>query len=102
MFSLLYGFWQWLFTKEEYHVLIVGLDNAGKTTFLEQLKKMYSKTGGMALDKITPTVGLNIGRVELSGCRLLVWDLGGQANLRRIWEKYYGETDALCFVIDAS
>ena len=83
-------------------MLILGLDNAGKTTFLEQLKRQFSPSGGMALEKITPTVGLNIGRIELSGCKLLVWDLGGQANLRKIWDKYYSETHAVCFVIDAA
>lgn len=31
MFSLLYGLWTYLFTRDEYHVLIVGLDNAGKS-----------------------------------------------------------------------
>ena len=31
MFSLMYGFWKLLFSKTEFHVLIVGLDHAGKT-----------------------------------------------------------------------
>eukprot|EP00668_Euglena_longa_P029028 GGOE01036366.1.p1 GENE.GGOE01036366.1~~GGOE01036366.1.p1 ORF type:complete len:216 (-),score=26.38 GGOE01036366.1:201-848(-) len=102
MFGLFYGLWQWIFSKTEYKVLILGLDNAGKTTFLEQLKNQFSPSGGMSLEKITPTVGLNIGRIELSGCKLLVWDLGGQVSLRKIWDKYYSETHAVCFVIDAA
>jgi ADP-ribosylation factor related protein 1 len=31
MFSLLYGLYQYLFSKPEYNVLIIGLDSAGKT-----------------------------------------------------------------------
>lgn len=31
MYSLLYGFYKYLVQKEEYCVLILGLDNAGKT-----------------------------------------------------------------------
>ena len=31
MFTLLSGLWKYLFQKEEYYVLILGLDNAGKT-----------------------------------------------------------------------
>ena len=31
MFSLMYGFWQLLFRKSEHHILILGLDQAGKT-----------------------------------------------------------------------
>ena len=38
MFSLLYGLWELLFRKPQFHVLIVGPDGAGKTTLLERLK----------------------------------------------------------------
>lgn len=31
MFSLLLGLWNHLFTKAEVHILIAGLDDAGKT-----------------------------------------------------------------------
>lgn len=31
MFSLFMGLWQFLFSKAELHLLIVGLDDAGKT-----------------------------------------------------------------------
>jgi hypothetical protein len=31
MFSLLFGLWKYLFAKAEYHVLILGIDKAGKT-----------------------------------------------------------------------
>lgn len=48
-----------MFSKTELHVLIIGLDYAGKTTLLEQLKTMFGKKPGIPLDKIPPTVGLN-------------------------------------------
>lgn len=31
MFSLLFGLWRYLFSKAEYHILILGIDKAGKT-----------------------------------------------------------------------
>lgn len=31
MFSLFYGLWNYLFSKTEFHVLILGIDKAGKT-----------------------------------------------------------------------
>lgn len=31
MFSLMYGFYEYMFQKPEYKVLMIGLDNAGKT-----------------------------------------------------------------------
>jgi len=33
---------------------------------------------------------------------LIFWDLGGQAGLRSIWDKYYAESNALIYLIDAS
>jgi ADP-ribosylation factor related protein 1 len=37
MYALLSGLWKYLFQKEEYYVLILGLDNAGKTVCIDLL-----------------------------------------------------------------
>ena len=88
MFSLLYGLWKYLFRREEYFVLILGLDNAGKTTLLEQAKTKLNKNyKGANLNKITATVGLNIGRIDTDGIVLNFWDLGGQTELQTLWDK---------------
>jgi ADP-ribosylation factor related protein 1 len=58
MFSLLFAFWEWIFRKEERKLILVGLDNAGKSTTLESLRKHFTGMG-MDLDKIPPTIGLN-------------------------------------------
>ncbi|KAH7841854.1 hypothetical protein Vadar_030483 [Vaccinium darrowii] len=102
MFSLFYGLWKYIFSKTEFHVLILGIDKAGKTTLLEKLKAHYSKLEGLPPDRIVPTVGLNIGRVEVLNSKLVFWDLGGQLGLRSIWEKYYEEAHAVVFVVDAA
>ncbi|RVW91404.1 ADP-ribosylation factor-related protein 1 [Vitis vinifera] len=70
MFSLFHGLWKYLFSKAEFHVLILGIDKAGKTTLLEKLKALYTNLEGLPPDRIVPTVGLNIGRVELSNTKL--------------------------------
>lgn len=102
MFSLLSGLLELLFRKEEYQILILGVDNAGKTTALEQMKALFLRMDPLAPEKIPPTVGLNIGRVEVGRVKLVFWDLGGQTGLRGIWEKYYAEVHGIIYVVDAS
>ncbi|TVU46730.1 hypothetical protein EJB05_06283 [Eragrostis curvula] len=102
MFSLFYGLWKYMFDKDELRVLILGVEKSGKTTLLEKLKSMYLKGEGLPPDRVVPTVGLNIGRIEDANAKLVFWDLGGQAGLRTIWEKYYEEAYAIIYVIDAA
>uniref|UniRef100_A0AAA9S4X2 ADP-ribosylation factor-related protein 1 n=1 Tax=Bos taurus TaxID=9913 RepID=A0AAA9S4X2_BOVIN len=103
MYTLLSGLYKYMFQKDEYCVLILGLDNAGKTTFLEQSKTRFNKNyKGMSLSKITTTVGLNIGTVDVGKARLMFWDLGGQEELQSLWDKYYAECHGVIYVIDST
>ncbi|KAL3867798.1 hypothetical protein ACJMK2_040821 [Sinanodonta woodiana] len=103
MYTLLSGLWKYMFQKDEYNVLILGLDNAGKTTYLEQTKiKFKKKYQGMNFSKITTTVGLNIGQIDIKGVRLNFWDLGGQEELQSLWDKYYAESHAVIYIVDSS
>jgi small GTP-binding protein len=101
MFSLLHGCLEHILRKEELHILILGLDKAGKTTLLEKIKELHGLPG-LEWDKILPTVGLNVGRIEAHNCLLIFWDLGGQLGLRSIWDKYYDEAHAVVYVVDAA
>ncbi|GMR52954.1 hypothetical protein PMAYCL1PPCAC_23149 [Pristionchus mayeri] len=103
MYTLSVGLWEQFFKKKDYFVVIVGLDNAGKTTFLEQIKGKFVKNYPMLNPaKITSTVGLNIGKVEVDQARLNFWDVGGQEDLRCLWANYLDEASALIYVVDAS
>lgn len=104
MFSLVSGCWQFLLSKTEYYVLILGLDNAGKTTILEQVRYMFSNNGAMPQPgkNYRPTVGLNVGRVEVGKAKLILWDLGGQEALRSIWPKYYHGAHSIIYLVDSS
>lgn len=101
MFGLLHGCLEHALRKEEIHILILGLDKAGKTTLLEKMKELHGLPG-LEWDKILPTVGLNVGRIEAHNCLLIFWDLGGQVGLRSIWDKYYDEAHAVVYVVDAA
>ena len=77
MFSLIQGFYQWFYQGIELRFLILGLDCAGKTTFLESLKGFF---GQKHLDpnRIVPTIGLNTANVRFGSFECNFWDVGGQ------------------------
>lgn len=102
MFSLLYGLFEYMLRKDEFHILILGIDKAGKTNFLEKMKTMFTDFVGLDPSKILPTVGLNVGRMEAFNTNLIFWDLGGQQGLRSIWDKYFDETHAVIYVVDSA
>ena len=58
MYTLLRQLWTSWHRRDEYGVLILGLDGAGKSTFLERLKRDH---GLPSLDPslIPPTIGQN-------------------------------------------
>ncbi|KAJ7091945.1 P-loop containing nucleoside triphosphate hydrolase protein [Mycena belliarum] len=101
MYHLLKGLHEYLTRKEEFSVIIVGLDGAGKTTLLERIKTLYNDTPGLTPDKIGPTVGQNTGTITLPSTILQFWDLGGQRGIRNIWHRYYDDCHAVAYVIDA-
>ncbi|KAJ3218319.1 hypothetical protein HDU67_006091 [Dinochytrium kinnereticum] len=102
MYTLLSGLYTQWSRKEEFNVVILGLDNAGKTTLLERIKATYTTGRTLSPEQIGPTIGLNIGKIELQSVRLNFWDLGGQRDLLRIWSKYYTECHGVIFVIDST
>jgi len=85
-----------LFGNREVRVLILGLDNAGKTTILY---KLHSPN---RVIRTIPTIGFNVETVVYKNLNFSVWDLGGQTNIRPYWRCYYANTHAVIFVVDSS
>ncbi len=103
MYHLLHGLYLYVTRKEEYSLLILGLDNAGKTTLLGQIGHLYAGQSGETLHKTVPTVGQNIGHALLDGHILLkFWDVGGQEALRALWSQYFASAHGIVFVVDST
>ncbi|XP_036261638.1 ADP-ribosylation factor-like protein 2, partial [Molothrus ater] len=81
--------------ERELRLLVLGLDNAGKTTLLKRLN-------GEDVGGTSPTLGFNIKTLEHRGFQLHVWDVGGQSSLRSYWRNYFESTDGLVWVVDSS
>merc|ERR1712087_365843 len=81
--------------NKEVRVLILGLDNAGKTTILYKLQMGEVVT-------TVPTIGFNVETVQYKGLRFQVWDLGGQTSIRPYWRCYYQNTNAIIYVVDSA
>ncbi|CAE7874812.1 arl3 [Symbiodinium necroappetens] len=81
--------------EREARILMLGLDNAGKTTILKTLSQED-------ISHIMPTQGFNIKSLVQDGFKLNVWDIGGQKTIRPYWSNYFESSDALVYVIDSS
>jgi GTPase SAR1 family protein len=85
-------------------ILVLGLDNAGKTTVVRRLL-------GQPIDKIQPTLGFSIqtltyrrrhGNNDDDSLRLHLWDIGGQKTIRSYWRNYFdGQIDGIIWVVDS-
>ncbi|XP_033737260.1 ADP-ribosylation factor-like [Pecten maximus] len=84
-----------LFRKRQMRVLLNGLDAAGKTTILYQLRL------GEVVTTI-PTIGFNVETVEYKNVQLVTWDVGGRDKMRPLFRHYYPGTDAVVFVVDSN
>nr|Q3SXC5.1 RecName: Full=ADP-ribosylation factor-like protein 14; AltName: Full=ADP-ribosylation factor 7 [Mus musculus]AAI04369.1 ADP-ribosylation factor-like 14 [Mus musculus]AAI04370.1 ADP-ribosylation factor-like 14 [Mus musculus] len=82
--------------SKQAHILLLGLDSAGKSTLLYRLK--FAET----LATI-PTIGFNVEMVQLqSSLTLTVWDVGGQEKMRTVWDCYCENAQGLMYVVDCS
>ena len=81
-------------TNTTAHIILLGLDGAGKTTILYKLK----------LDETIatiPTIGFNAETVRpVPGFTMAVWDVGGQGKIRPLWRRRFEEIDGIIWVVD--
>ena len=81
-------------SRNNFKIIILGMQNAGKTTILYRLSLGQ-------LVKTTPTIGSNVEELTYNNVKFQAWDLGGQESNRSLWDVYYMSTDAIVYVIDS-
>lgn len=66
-------------------LLIVGLDNAGKSLILNHIS-------GDPDRNVLPTMGFRTVSLKHNSYSVKIYDLGGSSQIRALWPKYYNDT----------
>ncbi|KAI8319270.1 ARF/SAR superfamily [Martensiomyces pterosporus] len=81
--------------EREIRVLVLGLDNAGKTTIMKRMN-------GEDINTVSPTLGFNITTLDFNSYKVNFWDVGGQRTIRPYWRNYFEQTDGIIWVVDSA
>jgi ADP-ribosylation factor-like protein 13B len=81
----------------ELTLLVIGLDNSGKSTLTLALN-------GDMDPFVVPTVGFSapIKKKGLHGADVTFYDLGGGMRIRGVWPNYFADVHGVLYVVDAS
>uniref|UniRef100_A0A8C6C149 ADP-ribosylation factor-like protein 5C n=1 Tax=Monodon monoceros TaxID=40151 RepID=A0A8C6C149_MONMO len=75
-----------IFGKQQHRVIIVGLDNAGKTSIpYPFLKNEVVPT--------CPTIRSNVEKIVLQKTHFFMWDIRGEEALCSAWNTYYSNAE---------
>lgn len=86
--------------KAQKKLLMIGLDNGGKTSILAVLQEKFS-----IIKDLLPTRGVQREKLDFFGYPIISWDLGGQVQYReKLYfnkpELYFSDADLILYVID--
>lgn len=86
--------------KAHKKLLMIGLDNGGKSSILAVLQDKFS-----IIKSLLPTKGVKRERLDFFGYPIISWDLGGQIQYRENYyfknpEHFFTEVDLILYVID--
>lgn len=88
----LLSFFGW---KSNAKLLIIGLDNAGKSTLLDRV------ASGKMLQH-PPTSQCRSKELTLGSLNFTAYDLGGHRQARRVWRDYFPAVDGIIFMVDVA
>ncbi len=81
------------FIKQECSIIIIGLDNAGKSTLVNHLKenpgsdskgRRKSDVGSSTNSGTVPTIGMVTDSFQHSNIKFTVYDMSGQSKYRNL------------------
>jgi GTP-binding protein SAR1 len=81
--------------NKEASLVVLGLDNAGKTSLLHKLKENEIR-------EFVPTQRAQIQQFSVANLHVRAWDLGGHEPVRSMWQDYIDLADAILFVVDSA
>lgn len=81
-------------------VLLIGPASAGKTALVQQLQQINNTPGQLRTISTVPTNGFERVDLKVQQKTVVLKELG--ASLRPTWHSYYGRSDVIAYVIDAS
>ena len=87
--------------KQDLKIILSGLDNAGKTSMIVALKRMYGFEEDVK--KLKPTIRVDYYRRDFLNLKLNFWDMGGQHNFREAYLRrpiYFENVNVLIYLID--
>ncbi|KAJ7931706.1 ADP-ribosylation factor family-domain-containing protein [Mycena leptocephala] len=82
-----------------FEIMMVGLDNAGKTSILHRFKH---REPTIALPRTETTIGYNVETISYRSHNITIKDFGGDPRVRRPVRCYYWNAYAFVFVVDAT
>ena len=87
--------------KRHKKLLLIGLDNGGKTSILAVLQDKFS-----IIKSLLPTRGVKREKLDFFGYPIISWDLGGQVQYReKLYfnrpELFFTEADIMLYVVDS-
>ena len=86
--------------KRHKKILLIGLDNSGKTSILAVIQDKFS-----IIKSLLPTRGVKREKLDFFGYPIFSWDLGGQVQYReKLYfnrpELFFTEADIMLYVVD--
>ena len=81
--------------NKEANLIIIGLDNAGKSTLLHKMAKN-------AFGSFAPTEKPTFDEFQAGGMTFKAWDLGGHEAVRQVWDDFMLTTDGVVFLVDSA